>query len=176
MGDPKRLRKKFQTPSHPFQKARIEEENRIRESYGLKTKTEIWKAQSKVRRYRAIARGLQGDRSAHRAKKVEELITKLAALGLVRAGAGLDDVLGLKVTDMLERRLQTLVYKKGLALSPKQARQFITHGLIAISGRRVNVPGYTVETGEQEKIAFYGQAPQLQKPAREKPAPAGVAA
>ncbi|MGB9176739.1 MAG: 30S ribosomal protein S4, partial [Methanoregula sp.] len=69
------------------------------------------------------------------------------------------DVLSLKVQTQLERRLQSVVYRRGLARSPKQARQLITHGHIAIHGRRVNIPGYHVTRMDEGQIAYYGTSP-----------------
>ncbi|NTV00946.1 MAG: 30S ribosomal protein S4, partial [Methanoregulaceae archaeon] len=71
----------------------------------------------------------------------------------------IDNVLALKVQQGLERRLQTIVYRQGLARSPKQARQLITHGHIAISGKRVSIPGYRVARNEEGSISYYGRSP-----------------
>jgi small subunit ribosomal protein S4 len=79
--------------------------------------------------------------------------------GLLGPDADIDDVLSLKVQTQLERRLQTLVYRRGLARSPKQARQLITHGHIAIAGRRVSIPGYRVSRTEETQISYYGKSP-----------------
>lgn len=84
-----------------------------------------------------------------------ELLGTLQRYGLIGANAAMDDVLSLKVEDILERRLQTVVYRKGLARSPKQARQLITHGHIAIAGKRVSVPSYMVPVSEEAEIAYY---------------------
>mgnify|MGYP001773173473 CR=1 FL=1 len=77
---------------------------------------------------------------------------KLYKLGLLNEGATLDDVLGLTVKDILNRRLQTIVYKKGLANTPKQARQFIVHGHVKINGRKIIYPSYLVNRDEEDKI------------------------
>jgi small subunit ribosomal protein S4 len=92
-------------------------------------------------------------------KKKEELISHLQRSGLLGPDAGIEDVLALKVQAQLERRLQTLVHRKGLARSPKQARQLITHGHIAIGGRRVTIPGYRVNRDEETKVSYYGRSP-----------------
>ncbi|MDH5634797.1 MAG: 30S ribosomal protein S4, partial [Candidatus Bathyarchaeota archaeon] len=68
--------------------------------------------------------------------------------------AVLDDVLDLSLEDILERRLQTIVFSKGLAKSIFQARQLITHGHIAIDRRRVPSPSYLVLRDEETKIAY----------------------
>jgi small subunit ribosomal protein S4 len=71
--------------------------------------------------------------------------------------ATLDDVLTLNVRELSERRLQTLVYRKGLANTQKQARQFIVHGHIGLNGRKITIPGYIVKKGEEEKVSYYGK-------------------
>ncbi|MCD6522892.1 MAG: 30S ribosomal protein S4 [Candidatus Diapherotrites archaeon] len=167
MGDPKRLRKKYTTPGHPFEKERIEEENRLLKEYGLKNKKEIWKAKSRIRNFRAIARRLEAERGPQRETKEKELMNKLKKIGLVGEGATLDDVLSLEVTNILDRRLQTLVFKKGLARTIKQARQFIVHGHIAIDGRKVDVPGYIVPVDEEGKIGYYGEPPAVMRKTEE---------
>jgi small subunit ribosomal protein S4 len=76
-------------------------------------------------------------------------------MGLLEKGKSLDDVLTLKITDILNRRLQTLVYKKGLADSPLHARQLIVHGHIAIDKRRIRTPSYMVPIDKEDKIGYY---------------------
>lgn len=164
MGDPKKRRKKYSTPSHPFQKERIEEENKIIKDYGLKNKKEVWKAESLIRKYRKLARDLQAERDEVRKPKEDELLKKLMSLKLVSDGATLDDVLGLGINDILNRRLQTLVFKKGLAKTIKQARQFIVHGIISVNGRKVTVPGYIVKSNEEASLGYYGKIPLLDNP------------
>jgi small subunit ribosomal protein S4 len=78
---------------------------------------------------------------------------------MLSENADIDDVLALKVEQQLDRRLQTMVYRLGFARSPKQARQFITHGHIAIGGRRVTIPGYIVKAKEQGEISYAGSSP-----------------
>ena len=165
MSDARRLRKKYQTPSHPYMKERIEEEHQIVKDYGLANKREIWKAQSMVRKFRKEARDLQTKTSEASKRMAHELIAKLVTIKLVGDKATLDDVLGISLGNMLERRLQTIVFKKGLARTPRQARQFIVHGLVAVNGRRVTVPGYVVKAAEEDRIAYYGKAPDLTQPA-----------
>jgi small subunit ribosomal protein S4 len=164
MGYPGKNHKSYQTPKRPFEKTRIEEETRLVIEYGLRNKREIWKAQSNLRRYRKAARELlalmsgTAQQALFDAKKAE-LIGHLQRTGLLGPDADIDNVLALKVQAQLERRLQTLVYRKGLARSPKQARQLITHGHIAIGGRRVSIPGYRVTRVEEPEISYYGKSP-----------------
>ena len=162
MGDPKLSRRKYDTPSHPWQGSRIKEENELLKKYGLKNKRELWKAQSLLRNYRRQGRNLLarlrfGDVQAE--KEMKGLVTKLANLGILPEDATLDDVLALDLEKILERRLQTLVYLKGLAYTPKQARQLIIHGHTVINDRKVTVPGYLVKKNEEPTIAYNPYSP-----------------
>jgi small subunit ribosomal protein S4 len=91
--------------------------------------------------------------------KREELMGHLHRAGLLGPDADTGDVLALRVQQALERRLQTLVFRLGLARSPKQARQLITHGHIAIAGRKISIPGYRVTRKEETEIGYYGTSP-----------------
>jgi small subunit ribosomal protein S4 len=162
MGDPKLSRRKYDTPSHPWQGSRIKEENELLKKYGLKNKRELWKAQSLLRNYRRQGRSLLarlrfGDEQAE--KEMKGLVNKLANLGVLPEDATLDDILGLDLERILERRLQTLVYLKGLAYSPKQARQLIVHGHTVIDQRKVTVPGYLVKKNEEAGISYNPYSP-----------------
>jgi small subunit ribosomal protein S4 len=191
MGYPGKNHKSYQTPKRPFEKVRIQEETRLVVEYGLRNKREVWKAQSILRKYRKGARELLAlmsntiDRTLFDAKKAE-LISSMQRQGLLGPDADIDNVLSLKVQAQLERRLQSLVYRKGLARSPKQARQMVTHGHIAIGGRRVTIPSYRVSRIEENQITYYGTSPftsdsnaekgRIAKPASNpKPAPGGFA-
>ena len=173
--------RQYATPKRRFEKTRLEDEKKLLIDYGLRNKRELWKAQSVLRKYRSAARELVALRSAglnvdEYQKKKDQLTNHLYRYGLVGEGADLGDILALKVEQQLDRRLQTLVQRKGLARSPKQARQFITHGHIAISGRRVTVPGYRVARSEEAAIAYYGPCPFTNSvhPERSRIARAGV--
>lgn len=158
MGQPKFPKKKYETPNHPWQGDRIKEEHDIRRKFGLKNKTEIWKAQSVLRSVRGQARGLisrgrnPDDHQAHQEAKL--LLARLHREGYVADDASLNEVLGLDVERILNRRLQSQVYLKGMARTPKQARQFVSHGLIQIGDRRVTVPSYLVRREEEDLISF----------------------
>lgn len=163
MGDPKFPRPKWTRPSHPWQAERIKEENQFVRKYGLKNKKELWKAQSKLREFRARARELQakiryGDKQSE--KERDELLKRLGREGLLAMeGTSLDDVLAMNVDNVLGRRLQTLAYMKGLSFSVDQARQFIVHGHVAVQARKVTIPGYSVKRNEEGSIAYHGRSP-----------------
>jgi small subunit ribosomal protein S4 len=163
MGDPRRLKKKFKKPKHPFQKERIMEELEFLGKYGLRNKREYWKARTILANWRNTARK---SRRLTREKAVaaqQELIKKLKKLGVIGSEAEFEDVLLLIVEDVLKRRLQTLVFEKGLASSVHQARQYIVHGHIQVLGKKINAPSYLVKSKEEDYIDFAPNSP-LSKP------------
>ncbi len=90
-----------------------------------------------------------------RGREEPKLLTHLGKLGLIQMGQStLDDVLSLTVENVLERRLQTLVWKRGLAKSPYQARQLISHGHIALNQRRMTIPSYLVGATEEGSLSY----------------------
>src|SRR5581483_7834254 len=162
MGDPKFSRKLYETPNHPWQSARIQEEKDLQKKYGLKNKTEIWKARSKLRQIRGQARDLQGKQLTGLAqvqRETQGLLSRLTKMGLISEGAKLDDILALNVEAVLMRRLQTMAYLKARASTPTQARQMIVHGHVAIGGRRVNIPGYHVMKADEMSIEYASSSP-----------------
>ncbi|WP_435183801.1 30S ribosomal protein S4 [Halobellus sp. EA9] len=154
--------KRYETPNHPFQGERIAQEGDLLGRYGLKNKEELWRAQSELRNYRREARRLigeaQGDLEAAEAAGAE-FLDRLRRYGILSEEDDISRVLGLDVTDILERRLQTVVYRQGLASTPEQARQFIVHGHVVVDGARVTRPSKTVEVAEEGAIDFDETSP-----------------
>ncbi len=145
----KRQRKAYHTPKRPWDKERIQSEKDVMKKFGLKNKKEIWRTASLLRKYRKLAREL----AAKRNEETERIIIeKLAKLGILKKESTLDDVLGLTIEDFLNRRLETVIYKKSLANTTKQARQFITHGKVLIKNRKVKFPSYIVPIDEEDNI------------------------
>ena len=152
----------YETPNHPFQGERIAEEGGLLGKYGLKNKEELWRAESELRQLRREARKLIGSAGGDvnvAESEGQEFLERLKRLGILGTEDTLDDVLALETTDILERRLQTLVYRKGLANTTPQARQFITHGHITVDGRRVRVPSYKVTVSEEDTLEFDSTSP-----------------
>jgi small subunit ribosomal protein S4 len=58
-------------------------------------------------------------------------------------------VTGEVLLQQLERRLDNVVFRLGLATSRRQARQLVRHGHIQVAGRKVNIPSYEVTVGEE---------------------------
>ncbi len=161
MGDPKFPSKHYNTPSHPWQKIRIEQESNLVNQYGLKNKKEIWRADTKVREMRRQARKLTANSSETQAQKEKVLLlAKLNRLGMLEQDSALEDVLRMSPENMLDRRLQTQVYLQGLSSTVKQARQLIVHGHISVDGAVTRVPGMTV-TRLQEKNLTYSPSSAL---------------
>jgi len=154
MGAPKHLRKKYATPSHPWQKGRIEQEKVILQEYGLKNKKEIWRMDSLLRRFKQQAKSLIARTDAQSKKEEKQLIDRLVRLNLVKENAKMDDILGLDIKNVMDRRLQTQVFSKGFARSTKQARQFITHGHVMIGEKKITIPSYLVKQDEENLIRF----------------------
>ncbi|MEM3291785.1 MAG: 30S ribosomal protein S4 [Saccharolobus sp.] len=165
MGDPRKSRKKWESPGNPWIKDRLRYEQELLGRYGLRNKREIWIAQSIIRKFRHQARSLLALPPAERAVRERQLVSKLLKLGLLKSQtATVDDILSLTEQDLLERRLQTIVYKKGLANTLYQARQLIVHGHIAIGGKRVTSPGYIVGVDEEDLIDYYVISPYKSRP------------
>jgi len=142
--------KRYSTPRKAFDKPRIEEENAIIKAYGLKNKREIWKADYAVNKIRSQAKAL----IMAPAEKQKKFIERLASKGLVKQGAQIDDVLALTKEAILDRRLQTIVFKKAMAKTAKEARQMITHRHVLIGKEVITVPSYFTALDEESKISF----------------------
>jgi small subunit ribosomal protein S4 len=164
MGDPKKSKKKFTRPSQPWESERMNEELVLIGTYGLRNKKEVWRAQTMLRKYRRRARNIRVMPEDRQKIESNKLIKKLFRLGVLPETANIDDILQLTLNDILERRLQTLVFRKGLSRTPYQARQFIVHGHIAISGRRVVSPSYIVTRDEELEITYSPTSPLVKKP------------
>ena len=155
MGQVSKQKKKYSKPSHPWQKERIIEEKRLLREYGLKNKKEIWKAQSLTKKATGQAKHITANKLSKQAQKEkEQFLTKLKKYDLIKNDAKIDDVLDLKTEDFLNKRLQTIIFKGGLARSVKQARQFIIHGHIFVNNRKVTVPSFLVTKDMIKKISF----------------------
>ncbi len=163
MGDPRKQRRKYETPRFPWRTDILQSELRFLGQYGLRNKRELWRHKTMLSRFREIARSLRGMPSEQRERMEKQLLNRLNRLGILPETAVIDDVLDLALEDILERRLQTMVFSKGLAKSVYQARQLITHGHIAIDGKRVSAPSYLVLRDEEARLA-YASTSNLSKP------------
>jgi small subunit ribosomal protein S4 len=154
VGDPRKQRKKFETPRFPWRTDTLQAELRLLGQYGLRNKHELWNHRTMLSKYRGIARSLLGMTTQQREVLEKQLLARLNRLGILPETAVLDNVLDMSLEDILERRLQTIVFRNGMAKSIYQARQLITHGHVAISNRRVFSPSYLVLRDEEANITF----------------------
>ncbi len=163
MGDPKFLRRRYDTPKHPWEGPRMEEERKLLERYGLKNKRELWKAQSVLRGFRRQARELQARLRAgvpQAKRETNQLLGRLSRLGILSAGTPtLDDVLALSTEDILRRRLEWIVFSKGLAPTPWSARQWIVHGHLSVGEHRVRRPGTLLPSAEEARLGYTVSSP-----------------
>jgi small subunit ribosomal protein S4 len=144
----KRKHKTYSRPKRPFDKARIEEEGKIRTEFGLKSKREIWKADAKISSIREKAKKL----ISANAQEQEAFFGRLQKIGLNVNTIG--DVLSLDKRDYLKRRLQTVLVQKKMATTPKSARQLITHKKVLINGESINAPSFIVPVELEDKISI----------------------
>ena len=158
MGDPRRKRKKYEAPRHPWRRDQIEAELKLIGEYGLRNKRELWRYKTMLSQIRGIARSLLAGSESESVKAEKEYLQKLSRVAVLSEEASIDDVLDLDIRGLLERRLQTIVFRAGLSKSIHQARQLISHGHIAIGNRVVAVPGYLVQKIEEPAIKYNPQS------------------
>lgn len=150
----KRQRPTFRKPTKKFDKNRLLAESKLMKTYGLKNKRELWKAKKIISSFRSSGRKFFTDETGK-----EETFAKLRKQGILKGDFVTDDLLGLTVKDLLERRLQTIVLRTGLAATIGQARQLITHGHIKVNEGAVTIPSYHVDVDEENTVAYMDSSP-----------------
>ena len=154
MGDPKKNRKKYQTPTTAWSKSRIEEEAVLVKEFGFKNKKEIWKVESLLRKFTRTARHLISAEGKQAEIETGHLLNKLVILGLIEPNSQLDKVLDINLNSLASRRLQSILCKRNLARTVKQARQFVTHRHVMVGNKVITSPSYLVSKQEEELIKF----------------------
>ncbi len=168
MGDPKKQKKKFSTPDHPWRKERIDAEKEIVKQYGIRRKHEVWKMDSTLKKFLNRAKTIIGERSAQSEIEKKQLLDRLYTLGLLKKDSRVEDALNLTLKDVLERRLQTLLCRKNLAKTMLQARQFITHEYVAVGDRKITAPSYLVSVEEEPQIRLIRAMNLMEVPKEQK--------
>ena len=163
MGDPKKQHKTYTTPRVPYDTEMFMEELKLLGAYGLRNKHELWRIRTELSTLRRRARNLLAQTVTEREKQEKEMIGKLYKRGLIQENGTLDDILTLNIEDLMERRLRTVIFRKGMAKSLWQARQFITHGHISIDGNEMKVPGYHVLINDEKTIEYTNVSPYNNK-------------
>jgi small subunit ribosomal protein S9e len=158
-------RKTYRTPSRAFEKERLDQEMKLLGEYGLRCKREIWRVQYALSKLRKAARELLtlDNKDPKRLFEGAALLRRLKRYGLLSDEENeLDAVLRLNVQRLLERRLQTKVFKQGLAKSIHHARVLIKQRHIRVGKQLVDVPSFMVRVDSEKHIDFavtspYGQ-------------------
>ncbi len=158
MGDPRKIKRKYSTPSHLWQKARIDDERALINEYGLSNKREIWKASSQLKTFTSQAKKLIAEKTPQSGKEREQLLSRLSSLGLLKSRS-LESVLDITIKNILDRRLQSVLVRKSLARTSSQSRQMITHSHVVVGDRKITAPSYLVRTDEEDKIGFAERSP-----------------
>ncbi|KAL3148579.1 40S ribosomal protein S9 [Trebouxia sp. C0009 RCD-2024] len=154
--------KTFKKPRRPFEKERLDGELKLVGEYGLRNKRELWRVQMALSKMRQAARTLltEDEASHKRLFEGEALLRRMYKYGLLDDTQNkLDYVLALTPQDFLERRLQTLVFKLGLAKSIHHARVLIRQRHIRVGKQIVNVPSFIVRVDSQKHIDFALNSP-----------------
>ena len=162
MGDIKRKKKKYSRPKKLYDKERIDVENALVKEYGLKNKREIWKAKAEVGKIRRRAKSLISSEESQQQK----LFDKLNKMGFEIQN--ISDVLALTEKDLLNRRLQTFIVKKGLVTKIRQARQLIVHKHVLVDGKIVNTPSFIVPIALESTIKLKERKAKPKKAKEEK--------
>ncbi|KAH9198479.1 40S ribosomal protein S9 [Zygosaccharomyces rouxii] len=162
MSSPRTYSKTYSTPKRPFESSRLDAELKIAGEYGLRNKREIYRITFQLSKIRRAARELltKDEKDQKRLFEGNALIRRLVRVGVLSEDKKkLDYVLALKPEDFLERRLQTQVYKLGLAKSIHHARVLITQRHIAVGKQIVNVPSFVVRLDSEKHIDFAPSSP-----------------
>nr|BAJ85708.1 predicted protein [Hordeum vulgare subsp. vulgare] len=154
---PRNHSKTYKVPRRPFESARLDAELKLAGEYGLRNKREIWRIQLTLSKIRRAARELLklDAKDPKRLFEGNALIRRLVRIGVLdETRMRLDYVLALKTEDFMERRLQTQVFKSGLAKSIHHARVLIRQRHIRVGKQIVNVPSFVVRLDSQKHIDF----------------------
>ncbi|KAG8946229.1 40S ribosomal protein S9 [Tulasnella sp. 424] len=154
---PRNHSKTFKVPRRPYESARLDTELKLIGEYGLKNKREIWRVALTLSKIRRAARELLKlePKDPRRLFEGNALIRRLVRIGVLdEQRMRLDYVLALKIEDFLERRLQTQVFKTGLAKSIHHARVLIRQRHIRVGRQLVTAPSFVVRLDSQKHIDF----------------------
>jgi len=154
--------KTYTTPRRPFEKERLDQELKLIGEFGLRNKREVWRVKYVVTKIRTAARELLtlDEKEPRRLFEGNALLRRLVRIGVLdESKMKLDYVLSLRIDDFLERRLQTQVFKLGLAKSIHHARVLIRQRHIRVRKQVVNVPSFVVRLDSQKHIDFSLKSP-----------------
>jgi len=147
---------------HPWNATRIQLEADIKAKFGVANKREIWKMESTLKGFKDQAKSLLTRTDSQAAKEREQMQGRMVRLGLVKTGSGMDDILSLQLRDIMNRRLQTMVFRKRMARSIRHSRQLIVHEHITVGGKKITSPSYLVLMEEEGTISYSADSPYMQ--------------
>lgn len=154
--------KTYVTPRRPFEKERLDQELKLIGEFGLRNKREVWRVKYTLAKIRKAARELLtlDEKDPKRLFEGNALLRRLVRVGVLdESRMKLDYVLGLRIEDFLERRLQTQVLKHGLAKSIHHARVLIRQRHIRVRKQVVNIPSFVVRLDSEKHIDFSIKSP-----------------
>merc|ERR1712093_233459 len=149
--------KTSKNPKRAYDKERLDHELQMLGTYGLKNKREIRRVGLILSKVRAVARHLLtlDEKDPRRIFEGQALMRRMIRYGILDEDKQrLDYVLALKIEDFMERRLQTLVFKRGLAKSIHHARVLIRQKHIRVGRQIVDIPSLMVRVESQPHIEF----------------------
>ncbi|MBI2108430.1 30S ribosomal protein S4 [Candidatus Woesearchaeota archaeon] len=161
MGDPKKQKKKYSGPLHPWSAERIQAEKEIMKEYGLRRKNEIWKMNSVLRHVLRRAKVIIGASGKQAELEKRQLLDRVYSMGLVSKGAKIEDILNIDLKQVMNRRLQTVIARKSLAHTMDQARQFIVHGHVNVGQKKITSPSYLVTVSEEQSVGINAYSPYV---------------
>eukprot|EP00992_Anisonema_acinus_P010064 TRINITY_DN6288_c0_g1_i2.p1 TRINITY_DN6288_c0_g1~~TRINITY_DN6288_c0_g1_i2.p1 ORF type:complete len:197 (+),score=40.17 TRINITY_DN6288_c0_g1_i2:75-665(+) len=154
--------KTFKTPTKAFEKERLDREMKLCGEYGLRCKREIWRVQLVLAKMRSTARQLLTLPESDMKRQIDgaALLRRAQRYGLLdESKMKLDYALSLTTPDFMERRLQTVVFKLGLAKSIHHARVLIRQRHIRVGRSIVTVPSFMVRKDSEKHVEFAPQSP-----------------
>jgi len=153
----RRFNKTSVAPRRPYEKERIISELQTVGEYGLRNKREVWRTRLVLAKIRKIARTLLtlDEKDPKRIFEGDALMRRLHRYGILdESKSKLDYVLGLKLNDFLERRLQTQIFKLTMADTIHQARVLVKQRHIRVRNQLVDVPSFMVRVDSQKHLDF----------------------
>ncbi len=155
MGSVVKHRKKYVSHKKRWDKKTIVDEAVLVNDYALKNKTEIRRVELEISKLKKIAKSLNRTVESKSSDVAKNFINKLKGLGYLNVDASsLDEVLDIKLRNILERRLSNVLYKAKLARTPIQARQFVVHRHVTVNGKLVDSPSYIVPLALESTVTF----------------------
>merc|ERR1712028_208943 len=154
--------KTSKTPRRAYDKERLDSELKMIGTYGLKNKREIWRNGLILSKVRAVARNLltMDEKDPRRIFEGQALMRRMIRYGILDEDKQrLDYVLSLSIENFMDRRLQTLVFKRALAKSIHHARVLIRQRHIRVGRQIVNVPSFMVRVESEPHLEFALNSP-----------------